>query len=119
MCTLRQRLREVAVALVGDDDRGAGLGDQEVGAGDADIGGEEFLAQDLRAPRRPAASARPAARSAGRCVCRRRKSASTWSWVRWMAGAMMWLGVSPRIWMRYSPRSVSTDLDAVALERGR
>ena len=46
-------------------------------------------------------------RSAGSLVCRRRKSASTWSWVRWMAGAMIWLGVSWRIWIRYSPRSVS------------
>ena len=45
ICTLRQRLGQVAVALIGDDHRGAGLGDQEVGAGDADIGGEEFLAQ--------------------------------------------------------------------------
>ena len=34
----RQDLRQVAVALVGDDDRGAGLGDEEVGAGDADVG---------------------------------------------------------------------------------
>ena len=31
-------------------------------------------------------------RSFGRCVCTRRKSASTCSCVRWMAGAMMWLG---------------------------
>ena len=36
---------QVAVALVGDDHRGAGLGDEQVGAGDADIGGEELLAQ--------------------------------------------------------------------------
>ena len=42
----RQRLREVAVALVGDDNRGAGLGDEEIRAGDADIGGEEPVAQD-------------------------------------------------------------------------
>ena len=41
----RQRLREVAVALVGDDDAAAGLGDQEVGAGDADIGRQESFAQ--------------------------------------------------------------------------
>ena len=34
----RQRLRQVAVALVGDDDARAGLGDEEVGAGDADVG---------------------------------------------------------------------------------
>ncbi len=44
---LRQNLRQIAVALVGDDDAGAGLGDQEIGAGDADIGGEEFRPQDL------------------------------------------------------------------------
>jgi hypothetical protein len=41
----RQGLGQVAIALVRDDDAAAGLGDQEVGAGDADIGGEEFLAQ--------------------------------------------------------------------------
>ncbi len=41
----RQDLGEVAIALIGDDDRGAGLGDEEIGAGDADIGGEEPLAQ--------------------------------------------------------------------------
>ena len=28
--------------------------------------------------------------------------------VLWMAGATMWLGVSPASWMMYSPRSVST-----------
>ena len=44
---LRQDLREVAVAFVGDDDRGSGLGDEEVGAGDADVGGEELCAQHL------------------------------------------------------------------------
>src|SRR6185437_7430920 len=42
---LGERLRQVAIALVGDDHRGAGLGDAEIGAGYADIGGEEFLAQ--------------------------------------------------------------------------
>ena len=41
-------LRQVAVALIGDDDTAAGLGNQEVGTGDADIGCEEALAQ-LRA----------------------------------------------------------------------
>ena len=40
-------LRQVAVALVRDDDRGAGLGDQEVGARDADIGGDELLPEHL------------------------------------------------------------------------
>ena len=34
----------------------------------------------------------------------------------WMAGTMMCEGVSPASWMMYSPRSVSTDLDAVLLE---
>ena len=47
----RQDLRQVAIALIGDDDRGAGLGDQEVGAGDADIGGKVFLSAARRAPR--------------------------------------------------------------------
>ncbi len=42
----RQRLGEVAVALVGEDHRAPRLGDQEIGAGDADIGGEECRAQD-------------------------------------------------------------------------
>ena len=51
ICTLGQDLRQVAVALVGDDDRGAGLGDEEIRAGDADIGGKESLAQHARAPR--------------------------------------------------------------------
>ena len=46
----RQGLRQVAIALVGDDDAAAGLGDQEIGAGDADIGGEEAVAQLGRAP---------------------------------------------------------------------
>ena len=43
----RQGRGQVAIALIGDDHRRAGLGDQEIGAGDADIGGEEFLAQHL------------------------------------------------------------------------
>jgi holo-[acyl-carrier protein] synthase len=42
---LGQELGEIAVALVGDDDARAGLGDQEVRAGDADIGIEEALAR--------------------------------------------------------------------------
>ena len=41
----RQGRGQVAVALVGDDHRRAGLGDQQIGAGDADIGGEEFFPQ--------------------------------------------------------------------------
>ena len=42
---LRQGLGQIAIALVGDDDAGAGLGDQEVRAGDADIGIDIFLPQ--------------------------------------------------------------------------
>ena len=41
----RQGLGQVAVALVGDDHRTAGFRDQEVGAGDPDIGGQELLPQ--------------------------------------------------------------------------
>ncbi len=48
---LGQDLRQVAVALVGDDDRGAGLGDEKIRARDADIGGKKALAQNARAPR--------------------------------------------------------------------
>ena len=40
-------LGQVAVAFVGHDDRGAGLGNQEVGAGDPDVGVQIALAQDL------------------------------------------------------------------------
>ena len=40
-----QRLGQVAVALIGDNDGRTGFRDQEVGAGDADIGGEEFCPQ--------------------------------------------------------------------------
>src|SRR5262245_66351925 len=40
-----QRLSEVAVALIGDDHRRAGLGNKKVRAGDADIGGEKLFAQ--------------------------------------------------------------------------
>ncbi len=41
----RQDLRQVAVPLVGHDEGGAGLRDEDVGAGDADIGGKEAVAQ--------------------------------------------------------------------------
>ncbi len=47
-------------------------------------------------------------RSAGRSVWEMRNCASQSSRFRWKAGAMMWLGVSSRSWMMYSPRSVST-----------
>ncbi len=33
----RQRLRQIAIALIGDDDAAAGLGDQEIRAGDPDV----------------------------------------------------------------------------------
>ncbi len=42
----RQLRREVAVAFVGDDDGRARLCNQEVGARDADVGGQEAAAQD-------------------------------------------------------------------------
>ena len=72
----RQGLRQIAVALVGDDDAGAGLGDQKIGAGDPDIGGEEFAAAARCAPRRTIRAARRAGgrdrgRDARRGTCRR------------------------------------------------
>ena len=64
----RQRLGQVAVALVGDDDAAAGLRDQEVGPGDADIGGEELLRGAGCAPRPGCrAGRRTPGRPAGRC----------------------------------------------------
>jgi hypothetical protein len=42
---LWQRLRQVGVAFVGHDHGRARLGDQQIGAGDADIGGKKFLPQ--------------------------------------------------------------------------
>ncbi len=45
ICMRGKRRGQVAVALIGDDHRRARLGDQQIGAGDADIGGKEFLAQ--------------------------------------------------------------------------
>src|SRR5262245_28877949 len=42
---LRQDLGEVAIALIGDDDRGAGFRHQEIRPGDAEIGANEFLPQ--------------------------------------------------------------------------
>jgi hypothetical protein len=42
-----QGVGEIPVALVGDDDVGAGLGDEEVGAGDAHVGVQVLLAQHL------------------------------------------------------------------------
>ena len=41
-------------------------------------------------------------------MCALRNAASTSGTVTCTAGAMMWLGASPRSWMMYSPRSVST-----------
>ena len=42
---VRQHLREVAIAFVGHDDRRSCLGDEQIGAGNADIGADEFVAQ--------------------------------------------------------------------------
>ena len=112
---LGQRLRQVAVALVGHDHGRAGFGDQEVGAGDADIGGQELLAQHLarlvdqgaRLLQRPVRSS---------VVWTFMKLSATSSLLRWTAGAMMWLGASLRSWMIYSPRSVSTGFQAVLFQ---
>jgi hypothetical protein len=105
MCTLAG-LRQVAIALVGDDDRRAGFGDQEIRAGDADIGGRNF---SRSTPRASASSACGSVRSrAGSDGCARggnrlhlilREMHGRGDDVR---------GVSPRSWMMYSPRSVST-----------
>ena len=35
----------------------------------------------------------------------------------WIAGAMMWYGVSPASWIRYSPRSVSVASTPAAASR--
>ena len=43
---LRQYLRQVAIALIGDDDRRAGLGDQKIRPGNADIRVKIFLPQN-------------------------------------------------------------------------
>ena len=91
ICMRGKRRGQVAVALIGDDHRRAGLGDQEIGAGDADIGGKEFLAQH-RARLGHEISARSSFRSRGRRSCVRRKSGSIVSLLRWMMGAMIWLG---------------------------
>ena len=47
ICASRQDLRQVAIAFVGDDDRGTGFGDEKVRAGDPDVGGQEFGPQHL------------------------------------------------------------------------
>ena len=115
----RQDLRQVAVALVGDDDRGAGLGDQEIGAGDADIGGEEAVAQDAaRLGEQRWSARRGRGRPAGACG-RGGNPPRPAPWCRCTAGAMMWLGASSRSWMMYSPRSVSTGSMPFCLEDAR
>ena len=43
----RQGLGQIAVALIGDDHGGAGFGDQEIGPGDAHVGGQEAVTQDI------------------------------------------------------------------------
>ena len=42
-----QELREIAVTFIGDDDGGARLGDEKIGARNANVRCQEFLAQDL------------------------------------------------------------------------
>ena len=73
------------------------------------------------APEIPASAERNFSRSALRAIFvstwgsseygtprRSAKSLPTWRRFLWIAGTMMWEGVSPSIWMMYSPRSVST-----------
>ena len=113
----RQRLRQVGVALVGDDDGRAGLGDQEVGAGDADVGGEEFRAQDAARFRDERRWARRIAVGRQRDVAARKSLGDVGRASGGSPARSMWLGVSPRIWMMYSPRSVSTTSSPSASRR--
>ena len=39
----RDGLGQIAIALIGDNDRGTGLSDQKIGAGDPAISVDEFL----------------------------------------------------------------------------
>ena len=109
----RQRLAEVAVALVGDDHRLAGLGDQHVGAGDADLGLEILLAQHAARFGQQRGELAQLAVGVEMGVRLAERGLDLGARVTWTAGAMMWLGISPRSWMMYSPRSVSTGGDAV------
>ena len=43
---LRQDLRQIAIALVGDDDRRAGFRDEKIRAGDADVGRQKLFTQN-------------------------------------------------------------------------
>ena len=45
-------MQKSAVALVRDEDERAGVGGDEVHAGDAEVGGEELARADARAPTR-------------------------------------------------------------------
>ena len=47
MWAFGQDLGQIAVAFVGDDDRRSGFGDEEVRAGNADVGGEKLRPQHL------------------------------------------------------------------------
>ena len=113
----RQRLREVAVAFVGDDDRRAGLRDEEIRAGDAEvrrsgISGAESLArfrEELHRLREIAIDRQMRVHAT--------ESASTCSFVRCTAGPMICEGISPRSCTIYSPRSVSTATMPAAFER--
>ena len=80
--------------LVGDDDAGAGLGDQEVRAGDADIGGEKPRPQ--RGPRLVAQLARVGQWPpwVERLVRGAEELSATCSLTRCIAGAIRWLGGS-------------------------
>ncbi len=113
---LGQRQRQVGVAFVGDDDGRAGLGDEKVGAGDADVGRKKFLAQHAARLRHEGLGARKIA-VGGQVAVVAAEVGGDVVGPRWIAGAIRWLGLSPRIWMMYSPRSVSTTSSAAASSR--
>ena len=100
----RQRGDQAGIALVLDHADRPGLGDGDVHAGDADVGGGEDLAQPhagvgdqrLAVARERVRRSRPPAPPA------------TWSLLRCTAGATMWLGCWPASCRIHSPRSVST-----------
>ena len=72
-----------SLVTITDDAR---LGDEQIGAGNADIGGEEFLAQHRARLGHEVVRRIELARLAAALRCARRKSASIVSLLRWMIG---------------------------------
>ena len=114
----RQRLGQIAIALIGHDDRCAGLGDQEIRAGDADVGGEELFPQYGARLGEQSGRSRSRSRAAGSSSMGAAEvDLESAPWSHGSAGAMICEGVSWRSWMIYSPRSVSTGAMPCRLER--